>query len=228
MPNSAPFPSKNADFNDYLEITVPYLNTHKVRLAISDANLAVLNPFFSNPAVPQNQLGWSQLWTLHVNKDTNTKTINKLVSTRRDQIEARMRLIYADIPNSFYTESDRTTLRKPARDTEPTNINPVSYQPALTMDRVVGHTHTLRIADPTNPNTQEMPLGNRVLIERFVGAKGLSGDALVFGNPQETGRFLVAFTYTEEEAGKTAYYRPRYFTKRGNGEWGAILSAVIG
>lgn len=227
MPGTGPFPSKNADFNDYLDTSVPYLNTHKVRLGVSDANLNVLNPLYNNGGVAQNLLGWSQLWPLHINDDTNTKTINTLVATRRAQIEARMRLIYADIPNSFLTEGDRTTLKLPARDTTPTNVNPAAYSPVLAMDSIVGHTHTLRIADPTNPATQSMPEGNNAEIENFVGAKGLSGGAIVFGGGKKTGKFLVTFAYTDEDSGKTAYYRARYFTKRGDGEWGAIFSAVI-
>ena len=222
-----PFPNKNADFNDYVDTTLPYLNTHKARLGVTDAHLNVLNPLYNNGGVAQNLLGWSQLWPLHINDDNNTKTINTLVATRRAQIEARMRLIYDDIPNTNLTAGDRITLRLPARDTTPTDINPAAYSPVLTMDKIVGHTHILRIADPTNPETQAMPEGNNVKIENFVGAKGLSGGALVFGNEQTTGKFLITFAYTEDDAGKTAYYRPRYYTKRGNGEWGAIFSAVI-
>jgi hypothetical protein len=226
MPNG-PFPSKNADFHDYVDTVVPYLNANAARLGVSATNAALLNTLYDNAGVPQNNLGWVQLWGLHINDDIGTKTVTALVALRRSELEGQLRTIYDDIPKSALTANDRTTLNKSKRDSEPTNINPVGYSPVLSVAKIEVHTHTLRISDPENPTTRAMPYGNRVEITHFVGEKGLSGDAIAFADSKTIGRFLVRFIYTEADQGKTAYYRARYYTKRGVGAWGSILSVIV-
>jgi len=101
MPNSGPFPSKDADLNNYAQRGNTYLNTNKVRLVINAADLAALTASITQ---------WNITYPLSQNPDTCTVAITKSKNTLRKQIETLLRKIYGDIPKSVLTADDRATL----------------------------------------------------------------------------------------------------------------------
>jgi hypothetical protein len=119
MANAANLTGTLDEFNAQITTDVNYLTANKVRLVISATNITALNLQYTNPGtgVPQSQLGWLELYNLHSNTDTNTQTITNLVGIRRKQIEATVKTICGDIPNSVLTPNDRSALIWPVSKT---------------------------------------------------------------------------------------------------------------
>lgn len=230
MPNSAPFPSKNSDFNDYSNLVVPYLNANAVRLSVSAANLTALNLIYDNGVMPlpQNDLGWKQLWLLYFNDDTVTPTIKKLIKTRRAQLEKQLRLIYGDIPNSALTANDRTTLNLPLRDTNTTPIQPVNFSPVISFEEVRNGIQILRFQNPQTPDSNAMPAGQIAEVQTFVGNAGLPDNNIAFVPLRDTGKHLLQVNLLPAQKGQTAYYRARYKTPTGGvGPYSDVASEIV-
>ena len=190
------FPSKDADFNDYLVIAVPYLNTHAARLQISTANIAQLNTLYSGAN------GWTAIYTKSQDPNTATSTITADKTTLRGDMEDLLRDIYDDIAESALTEADRQTLKLPERDTTPTHAPVADHAPTVTID---GYTHlqiTLRITDPDNPGTQAMPKKQHAEVNVAVGTPIVWDPDRTFN----TGRFLKKVSFAEGDVGKQASF----------------------
>jgi len=244
MPHAAPFRSKDADFNTDLVVQVPYLNTNAVRLGVSTPNLSNLNTLFTNPSVPLDQLGWKEIWLLHSAKSTRTPDVNTELHIRRQQIEVQMRKIYGDIPKSALTTTDRSTLNLKLRDATPTKIQVVEYAPNGDIEAMRHLAHVLRITDPANPHTQEMPNGNKVEVQlRYEdspataaartatpAAAPVAAAPVVWETAEHSpaARFLFTVEFTTDKVGKIAKYRLRYQNERGDkGEWSEESGAMV-
>ena len=107
---SANLRMKDGEFNDYLQPIPGYLTTNKVRLGVSDPNLATLNGQFAS---------WNTTYPLSQNKDTRTSAITKTKNLLKKQTSGTLRKIYADIPESALNVDDRAILRIIFRDTNP-------------------------------------------------------------------------------------------------------------
>jgi hypothetical protein len=123
--------------NEYFTRAVPYLNQPAVgttpstatRLGITAANMATLNHLYSNPTpvypeTTPDDLGYLELWAMHTSPGgKRNPTITKLFNAieRQHQItdpiglENILRTIYADIPESALTTTDRTALNLQTR-----------------------------------------------------------------------------------------------------------------
>ena len=110
------FPTKDPEFSVHINTAIPYLDTNKTRLGVSSANNTTLNGLHNEPA---GGTGWLQVFPLSQNNATRTTTITKDKNTLRRQIEALMRTIFNDIPESVLTQLDRDTLNLKKRDTIP-------------------------------------------------------------------------------------------------------------
>jgi hypothetical protein len=246
MPKNKIFRSKDTEFNDDLVIEVPYLNTNQTRLGISTPNLSILNTLFTNPSVPLNQLGWKEIWLLHSAKSTRTPDVNTELHIRRHQMEVHLRLMFGDIPKSVLTTTDRSTLRLPLRDATPTKIQVVQHAPNGDIESMRHLAHVLRITDPANPHTQEMPNGNKVEVQiAYEDSKATAAARTAVPAPvppaaapaervwttaehSPATRFLFSVHFTEAQEGKKAKYRLRYQNERGDkGDWSAEFGAMI-
>jgi len=226
--SDGPFPQPLPEFNDYIDIVTPFLNTEQVRLNVSAANLASLNTYYDNGGVTQSLLGWKQLWTLYSNTDTQTKSVRDILKTRRGQLEPLLRLIYKNVPFSALTENDRNTLNLPLRDTTPTPIQPVDFPPVISFDEIRNGIQVLRFQNPNTPDSNAMPPGQKIQMETFIGAANIPDNNVAFGNGIITGKHLYKVTFTPAQKGQTAYYRARYLTDSGKvGPWSDVVSEII-
>jgi hypothetical protein len=118
--------------------------------------------------------------------------------------------------NKKVNDAAKASLSLTVPDTEPTAVTPVDYGPVLSIDTIRRLLHKIRVADPENPNTQAMPEGHKLTLERFIGEAGLESGDINWKVYKEVGRFLVRSQFTDADKGKTAYYRARYITTRGD------------
>lgn len=228
MPTAGPFPTIYADLNDYFNLVTPYLNAEHARLAVSGANLTALNDFYDKGGVAQNQLGWKQLWVLYANPDAVNKSIRDIIKTRRGQMQTRLRLIYNDIPESFLTENDRNTLNLPLRDATNTPIQPVTFFPLISYEKISNGIHILRFKNPQTVDSDAMPPSQVVELWNFVGAAGLADNAIPFTLLRDTGKHLTQINFLPAQKGQTSYYRARYKTPTGEyGPWSDVTSEIV-
>jgi hypothetical protein len=109
MGNQSRIPVKDADFNNYINIAIPYLSTNKTRLALttaSQANVTSVSALLITAAT-----GWNSVYPQSQNPATATSSIIAGKTTIRTQIEILIRAIFADIPKSVLTQVDRRYLK---------------------------------------------------------------------------------------------------------------------
>ncbi|HEX7412527.1 MAG TPA: hypothetical protein VF411_00685 [Bacteroidia bacterium] len=106
-----------AEFNTSITTVVNCLNVDQAILGITNANLTDLNTLYTNPNAPGvttiDDLGWIELWALHGNDNTKTKTVNLLVRTRRAELKSAVSNICGDIPQSVLSQDHRVALNWP-------------------------------------------------------------------------------------------------------------------
>jgi|GEM_PF-6328150 hypothetical protein len=113
------------EFSGKITTVVNCLNDNETILNITSTNLADLNILYTNPGVtiPQSELGWMELWMLHNDDNTKTKTVNGLVQSRRIQLKKAVSSICNDIPQSALTENHRSALNWPLSKSTKTKHN---------------------------------------------------------------------------------------------------------
>lgn len=219
MTDKGIFPSKDADFNTYINNVGPYLLANKARLEISDPNLALLGDQITD---------WNAVFPNSQNEDKRTKTITQKKNSQRKVIENQLRLIYGDIPKSVLNETDRNTLRLRERDSTPTVADVATKAPGIEMDEMVHRQHKLRFLNPFDPDSRQLPRQQRVFLEVGIGAANIAPKNIAFSRVYVVSRYFKSIPFSEEEVGQTAYYRARFQnTREEQGPPSEIFSAVV-
>ena len=130
--------------------------------------------------------------------------------------------------NQKVNDAAKAKLGLTVPDTEPTAVTAVDHGPLLAIGKINPLLHKIRITDPDTPDSKAMPAGHKALLERFIGPAGLQPGGIAWQVYKQSGRFLVNSEFTEQDKGKTAYYRARYVTTRGDFTvYGNTLKVVI-
>lgn len=228
MPTGGPFPTENSLINDYFVLVVPYLENNAARLAIEAGNITTLNTLFDNSSGVPSDDGWSQIWVSYSDPAVVNKTFRDRLKARKKQMQDHLRVIYADIPNSKFIDTDRNTLNIHERDSTPTAIQPVDFSPVISFDKVDNGIQIVRFQNPETPDSNAMPPNQDCEVDRFVGEADLADNDVPFAHLEDTGNHLLQVDYEPEDKGKTAYYRARYETDTGKtGPWSDVQSEII-
>ena len=221
----AKFFQKLAELNTYFGTAVPYINTNRSRLNVSTPNNDALQLLYTDPATGN---GWIEVYPLTTNRATSTGTLRDKRDNLRTAIVAKMREIYADMPESVLTEDDRNSLRIFERDTTPTEIQAVDFAPVLSFEKVSNGIQIVRFQNPETPDSNAMPPSQGAEVQRFVGDAGLEENDVPFAHFKDTGKHLLQVDYDPSDKGKTAYYRSRYETATGKtGPWSDMQSEIV-
>ncbi|HEX7413643.1 MAG TPA: hypothetical protein VF411_06310, partial [Bacteroidia bacterium] len=128
--NATTFGSTQDERNAYFTRVWAYLNTPAIlaRLLVSASNMTIFNKLYSNPNPPgttaPDHLGYLELWPLHntpagKHDPTITALFNKIerkhLAADPIGLENILRSIFADIPASLLTSTDRTALNLPLK-----------------------------------------------------------------------------------------------------------------
>jgi hypothetical protein len=216
MPNARPFPSKEADFNVYVQAAVPYLTSNKERLLISDDNLTSLT---------NNSNAWNLIFPASQNTNTRTKTIVENKDSAKVDLMGIMRKIFADIPQSALTTEDRNTLNLPLRDTTRTPAPVPDTRPAGQVDTSQRLRHKISFVNQDNNHAK--PEGVRgCQIWYTIGEPVTDLDELKFMALDTASPYIKDFSV--EHAGKMVYYWLRWENTRGEvGPWSEVITATI-
>jgi hypothetical protein len=220
MPNSKPFPSKEADLNNYFILVVAYLllAANKTRLLISAANQALL----------ASQLTyWNTTYALTTNADTRTKTATDNKDKAKVDLMTTLRNVYADIPNSVLTTTDRNTLNLPEPSKSRTPVPVPASKPIALVDTSNRLTHEVSYTDAAGNAAKPTGVHGCEIWLR-VGVPALDDDDLTYAGTSTANPFEVKFK--GEDAGKNVYYWLRWVNTRGEiGPWSdAVMATVTG
>jgi len=116
------FPSKDADFNDYVHEAIPRMASEQARLNIDAAMLTALQDMFTT---------WQTKYPQSQNPSTATSVIRAEKTALRKDMEAQMRDIYKDLADSLLNESDRQVFNIPERDSTPSARGKINDTPII-------------------------------------------------------------------------------------------------
>jgi hypothetical protein len=215
------FPTRDADFNSYVIISIPYLDTNKVRLLISAGNVTAMLAL---------KVTWDDIFPKSQDPNQRTTTITDNKNDARADIEDLLRSIYADIPASVLTTDDRNTLNLHERDTTPTPRPAITTSPVAKLSSGPGARIdvTCRV-DNDSSRASIHPDADGVEMAYIVGTTPPA-------SPAACNRIIVSskakFTVQADmaEAGKKlfAYMRWKNNTSEDkSGPWTSMLSATV-
>ena len=137
--------------------------------------------------------------------------------------------VYDDIPESTWTDLDRTTLRRPKRSTDYTSAIIVEFSPLMTLVERMHLGLKFHFQNPKTPDSEAMPLHQHISLEYFIGAKGLDFSKIVWGNAKEVRKFLYKLPFTEGDIGQYIYVRCHYVNSKGEPSvyYSAVFNDII-
>ena len=213
------FPAKETGFNDYLKTVVPYLAANQARLAISNADLTRVNNLYAQ---------WHA--SFRKSQDPNMRTTVVIAEKRdlRARIEALLRKIIADIPRSAFSLEDYVIFNKKKRDGKRAKVNAVDYAPDFFIENIRYGIHELRFSNPAHPHSKKLPSAHKLEVQLCIADKNTPAAQLNFSTYKITGNFRVYIHLAPADNSRTAYYRARYISNRGEAAvWSVIKSGVI-
>jgi hypothetical protein len=218
MPKNGPFPSKEADLDNYFQTAQPYLVANAARLGISADNINVLTSNFNawNTAFPPSQ-----------NPDTRTKSVTDSKNIANQNMQNTLRAIYADIPESALTVQDRNTLNLPERSKSHTPSPVPDTKPIAKVDTSKHLEHTIAFTDEATPASTAKPDGVRgCQIWMKIGSPAADVSELQYVATDTNSPYVNHFTVAN--AGKPVYYWLRWENTRGEtGPWSDQVMATI-
>jgi len=230
MSNQTRFPGKDADFNNYVNIAIPYLTTNEARLLVTAASQEVLTTV--NTVLTNATTGWNTVYQQSQNPAVATSTTTAVKNYLRSSIETSLRIIFSDIPESVLTQADRDTLNLPlSSGTHTPSPVPVS-QPLVSISNRTFLSVTLVIVDSGHPQNGGKPTGvSSIQIEGAFFAAGstpkIPTDA-DFRNIATTGKTSYMRSYASDQLAGTEYIRARYLNSRGEpGNWGETITVIV-
>src|ERR1051326_2526309 len=168
MSTGKPFPHEDSKFNDYLHTAVPYLDTNWTRLVPFQSPPPAGSPSGAAAAVPADprraQLltlynNWNGIYTQAKSPNTRTTTITDNKNDLRSQIEALMRNIFKDIPDSWLTNADREALNIPQRHKPTHSHTPFTGFPEFTLLPQGGGDMQVKVRQEHDANRSSKPHG---------------------------------------------------------------------
>ena len=220
MPNRGPFPDQEAAFNTYLQAACPYLEANKTRLGISTDNSDALNTDFGS---------WNTKYRTATTAATRTKIAIQEKDAARGVIEGTMRTIFADIPQSVLTTTDRDTLNLPERDSTHTPAPVPTTRPVGQVDTGERLQHTISFRDEAGAGKAK-PAGVRgcQIWARIGGTTPpVSASELTYIATDTKTPYVLHFDGAD--GGKNVYYWLRWENTRGEtGPWSEAVMATIG
>ena len=220
MPKQPPFPSKEADVNNYFILVVAYLlePANATRLLVSSANQTLLASQLAD---------WENAYALTTNVDTHTKTATDNKNKIMKELMTSLRSVYADIPRSALTTTDRNTLNLHERSSSKAPAAVPNTKPLGQVDISKRLTHEIT---STNKNgNAAKPTGvHGCQVWLKLGSPAVDPDELKFAGTATASPFELKFK--GEDAGKNVYYWLRWENTRGEtGLWSdAVMATVTG
>lgn len=219
MTDSDYIPSDEENFNDWQENFVPKMVAKALAWGIPDSE---------KDAVEDAGTDWGTKYAAGRDEADPTSAQRQAKNDSRRSYTALIReLVNRRIRNNpAVTNDDKTSLRLTVPDTTRTRVAVPSVGPNAKIAKIEHLVHTIRITNPETPTSQAKPEGvTRTNVYRFIGPTApvnISQYQLI-GSATKA---LYRSTFTEDDAGKKAWYIVQYENTRG--ERGPISDSVNG
>ena len=232
MGTQSRIPRTDAEFYNYINIVIPYLNANKARLATTPAATAALTSVTA--LLSTAVTGWNAVYPQTQNQATATASLRSSKNLLNDQITAQLRTIFDDIPRSVLTQVDRDTLNMPLPSTTRTAAPIPAEKPSIAIGLREHLSVTLTIVDSSHPQAAGKPADADAI--EIDGAFLPASATAPAGFPQEadfrhlttTGRSTYTRTYAQDQMRGTEYLRARYLNRRNEpGGWSEIVQVVV-
>lgn len=232
MENLSRFPSRDSDFHVSINNSVNHLNTNQERLVLTPAakaSLAKVNLLLNEPIK-----GWNTIYPKSQNPNEEKTSLTTAKNNNRNSMEAEMRTIFDDIPESVLNEDDRNVLNLPEPSSTYTSATVPTEIPAIIVKSRGYLTVELSIVNSALPNSVAKPAGvDSIELE---GAYLPNGSAAPPGFPHEADFRHIAITgkahfkrkHILDQLQGSEHIRARYLnTKKEPGNWSEYIRVVI-
>ncbi|MEI6815095.1 MAG: hypothetical protein WCL14_00695 [Bacteroidota bacterium] len=217
------FPRGNQEFNTYIEEVYNYLPGNSGRLNISSANILIFNDLHDDV-----DLGWKVVYGLTIDDAHASKIDRTNRSACRKKIEKCMTKISNDFQTSVLNALDRQVFRMNSKKKSRKRAPKMDYPPIMTFCDMAHLKHRLAFQNPKTPKSKAMPYLNHIVLEYYIGEKGLLPKDIVFTHSMEVRRHLKSIPFSEGDVGKTVYYRCYYANTRDERSLPcAVISEVV-
>ena len=221
MATNGPFPLEDNVFSTYINRSIPYLDTNKVRLGIAAANIT---------NAKAQLLLWNPLFANSQNPAVRTSAITADKTNLRKDIETQLRTIYDDIPESALTETDRLTLTLKKRDTTPTPRPKITTQPFAEMQPIGGGEIkvTVRVQNDGSRASIHPDADCIEMAYRIAGSPPASPEECEHTVTYTKAIHTLSFGVAEEGKRLYAYFRWKNDTDDAkSGPWGTLVQVII-
>lgn len=217
--NSARFPIKDDENNNYYNKVVPFINdaANQLRFKTQVSVLAALNGKYEL---------WGPNWIKLNDSTLCTHAVVELKDTLEVQIDVILDAIYGDIPDSVLTADDKAKFlifeRKAASGAV---VSPIA--PGFELN-TAGHLWAKVLFHNTaTPGSKSSPVGNFIFFETCVGLPGILPADIVFANGNVTTSSNHTFHFTEDQVGKTCYVHCYYQIKKGDRSPASVIISFV-
>jgi hypothetical protein len=215
------FPPGLADLNTYFTEVTVYLNT-TAHLMVSVARLATLNGL-----VTTGLINWATIYPLSIGANS---THNARVHRHNliGLIEACLLDIFDNIPEGLYTVEDRSALRRPEKATTHTHATVYPNAPTIETVHIQHLGQTLKLTDPSHPDSQHLPAKQMLHLETYIGVAGILDADIKWGIGEAVSHFLYTEHFTDAQVGMTLYQRACYeSTRHEKSDYSPVIRNVI-
>ena len=220
------FPSKIEDFSTYLGDAIPWLYLNSPAF-ISSENKASMKLLYDVRVMPN--LTWLQIRANTTDPTIKNDYWDGQLLDRRHDIEQLLLDIFHDVPDSTWTPEARTKLRRPAKATTHTAAQIMEIAPQMSILMLMHLGIKYHFHCPDTPESDAMPKYQHIVLEYFIGAKGLDPSTIIFGNSTEVKHSQIILNFIEANVGQWIYVRARYVNTKGQPSlfWTAVLPSQI-
>ena len=213
-------PGPDADFNDYQETSLAYINANRAVLGLVAADLTDLNAA---------QTAWDNAYKASNTAQAASKATTTAKDGAREVFEPLLRSLAQGLQiSSTVTDAQRQAMKLPVRSTSRTRVSVPTTKPLATIDTSQRLTHLIDFRDADSPRSKARPDG---IMGCEIWMK--IGDTPP-ADPSELS-FVTLDTNTPylnqlagAQAGKKAHYMLRWVNTRGEkGPWSDTASATV-
>jgi len=215
------FPTRDADFNSYVQISIPYLIINKIRLTISAANITDITAL---------KAVWDSVFPKSQDANQRTITITNDKKQARTDLEIKLRSIFADIPASVLNSSDRSTLNLKERDHTPTPRPAIESSPVAKLSSGPGaRMEAVCRTDSDSSRSSVHPDADGIEVAYVVGTSPPASPAacnkIIFSSKA---KFTVQADIADAGKKMFAYMRWKNSTsEEKSGPWSSVISATV-
>jgi hypothetical protein len=221
MSEKRTFPNSDAQFDQFVKRSVPYISFNQDRLRIDHNYLKEL-------IITQER--WEEVFSKSQDPNIRTKTLTDEKNDLKTFIKSTMRKIFEDIPKSVLTDADRNTLNLPKRDIKPSPRGRIEKIPFVGITLIGGGEVKVRTrtnSDASRPSIYRLADGVEM---RYCVSELSPANIHACNQSIVSKKAIFNFAAGNENTGKKLFAYFRYINlsnPANNGPWSNMETTII-